>query len=63
MQIWRMTGEPSLNELLNDEIMRPVMRSAGVNGEELRHTLADLARRLGPAAAAKREFSCCGAGV
>lgn len=63
MRIGWMTGEPSLKELLSDEIMDPVMRSAGVDGEELRRTLADLARRLGPAASAQRECSCCGAGV
>lgn len=63
MRIWRMTGEPSLKELLSDEIMDPVMRSAGVNGEELRRRLADLARRLEPAAGAQRGSSCCGAGI
>lgn len=63
MRTWRMTGEPSLKELLGDDIMDPVMRSAGVSGEELRRTLAELAERLGPAIAKWPEPSCCRAGV
>jgi hypothetical protein len=42
-----MTGEPSLDELLDDDIMGPVTRSAGTTPEELRRTLTELARRLG----------------
>ena len=46
MTKWRMAGEPSLDELLGDEIMAPVMRRAGLDGAELRRRLAELARRL-----------------
>lgn len=63
MRTWRMTGEPSLKELLGDDIMDPVMRSAGVSGEELRRRLAELAQRLGPTIAKWPEPSCCRAGV
>ncbi len=63
MRTWRMTGEPSLKELLADDIMAPVMRSAGVSGDELRRSLADLARRLGPSVAKWPQHSCCRAGV
>ena len=47
MERWHMTGEPSLDELLDDDIMGPVKRSAGTTPEELRRTLTELARRLG----------------
>ena len=64
MRSWRMIGEPSLKDLLGDDIMDPVMRSAGVSGDDLRRTLAELARRLDPAATAKwPEASCCWAGI
>lgn len=44
---WRMTGgEPSLDELLKDEIMQTVMRSAGLDATRLKAQLADAARRL-----------------
>lgn len=60
MERWRMTGEPSLDELLGDDIMGPVTRSAGTSPEELRRTLVELARRLG---AAPCGGSGCGTGV
>ena len=63
MRMWRMTGEPTLKELLSDDIMDPVMRSAGVDGEGLRRTLAELAQRLGPSIAPRPDCSCCGTGV
>jgi hypothetical protein len=45
---WKMTMiEPTLDELLEDEIMRPVLRSAGVDAARLRASLAEAARRLG----------------
>ena len=59
---WRMTGEPSLDELLDDEIMGYVMRTAGLDTSELRRQLADLARRLADRPAGDRSC-CCGAGV
>jgi hypothetical protein len=38
--------EPSLEDVLGDEIMKPVMRSAGTDAAALRALLAELARRL-----------------
>ena len=46
MRVW-LTGEPSLDELLADEIMGPVVASAGMSREQLRSSLAELALRLG----------------
>jgi len=48
MQRWRMSEvEPSLDDLLEDEIMIPVMRSAGLSAEQLRTELRRTASRLG----------------
>jgi hypothetical protein len=47
MRVYRMAEEPTLDELLADEIMHPVMRSAGLDAGGLRALLRDLARRLG----------------
>ncbi len=57
MTKWRLAGEPSLEELLGDDIMASVMRRAGLDGAELRRRLTELARRLGERAAG--EPSCC----
>lgn len=38
--------EPSLDELLADEMMCPVMRSAGLDAAQLRRKLLETARRL-----------------
>jgi hypothetical protein len=46
MRGWKMATEPTLDELLRDEIMVPVMRSAGVDAARLRSMVTDLARRL-----------------
>ena len=46
MPKWRTLGEPSLDELLNDEIMEYVLRADGLDVGEVRRRLADLARRL-----------------
>lgn len=46
MQVWKTASEPTLEELLDDEIMRPVMRSAGLDAAALRALLRDLARRV-----------------
>ena len=47
MTSWKMTMiEPTLDDLLDDEIMTPVMRSAGVDAVRLRARLAAQARRL-----------------
>lgn len=42
-----MTCEPDLEELLRDDIMEPVMRSAHVTRDDLRRQLSDLAQRGG----------------
>jgi hypothetical protein len=46
MRGWEMAAEPTLEELLRDDIMVPVMRSAGVDAAKLRALLMDLARRV-----------------
>lgn len=46
MRRW-LAGEPSLDELLGDDIMGPVVASAGLSREEFRSRLAEIARRLG----------------
>jgi hypothetical protein len=44
---WKMMMiEPTLDDLLDDEIMMPVMRSAGVDAGQLKARLAEQARRL-----------------
>ena len=48
MRVWKMAQEPTLEELLDDEIMRWVMRSAGLDAAALRALLRDLARRIAP---------------
>ena len=61
MRRWNMgVVEPSLDELLSDEIMIPVMRSAGLSAEQLRAELRQAARRLARAEPkAPTERSCC----
>jgi len=45
---WKMTMiEPTLDDLLDDEIMTSVMRSAGLDALQLKARLAEQARRLG----------------
>ena len=62
---WKMTMiEPTLDDLLEDEIMRPVMRSAGIDAARLRASLAEAARRVGitptmPLRQKSREVLCC----
>ena len=58
----RFAGEPSLDELLSDEIMDRVMRRAGLDVVEFRRRLAELARRLGERAGGDQSC-CCGASV
>jgi hypothetical protein len=49
MRGWKLTiREPHLDELLADEMMVPVTRSAGLDRTQLRAMLAQLARRLPP---------------
>jgi len=51
MSRWQMAGEPDLEELLDDDVMGPVVRSAGTSHEELRRQLTEMGRRLGRRAA------------
>ncbi|HTV46072.1 MAG TPA: hypothetical protein VMF05_12215 [Stellaceae bacterium] len=37
---------PSLDDLLADEVMQPVLRSAGLERHELREMMVETARRL-----------------
>jgi hypothetical protein len=38
--------EPSLDDLLADEVMEPVLRSAGLELQELRKMMIETARRI-----------------
>jgi hypothetical protein len=49
MKPW-LAGEPSLDELLNDEMMARVVATTGMSREELRSRLAEIAHRLRDAA-------------
>ena len=58
---WKMTMiEPTLDDLLEDEIMRPVLRSAGVDAARLRASLAEAARRLGATPTMPVRHKSCG---
>ncbi|HEX9491537.1 MAG TPA: hypothetical protein VF930_14715 [Stellaceae bacterium] len=57
MRGWEMAAEPTLEELLRDDIMVPVMRSAGLDAAKLRALLTDLARRV-PLERLKRPCGC-----
>lgn len=47
MRNWKAAGvEPSIDELLDDEVMVPVMRSAGLCPGDLRALVAETAERL-----------------
>ena len=60
MRRWQITViEPSLDDLLDDEIMTLVMRSAGINAEELRIQLRRAACRLAQASAKKSGADDC----
>lgn len=37
---------PSLDDLLADEVMEPVLRSAGLDPQDLRDMMAETARRI-----------------
>jgi hypothetical protein len=45
-RIARCRYEPSLDELLSDEMMRPVLKSAGFDPQRLKDMLAQTARRI-----------------
>ena len=56
MTRWTMhVTEPTLDELLEDEMMKAVVRSAGTNVAELKARLAETARRLAARRAQRRE--------
>ena len=38
--------EPSLEDLLDDEVMEPVLRSAGCDAQGLREMMVETARRI-----------------
>jgi hypothetical protein len=61
MQRWKMSEvEPSLGDLLDDDIMIPVMRSAGLDAEQLRMELRRAAGRLaGLKAKPPGKSTCC----
>jgi hypothetical protein len=46
MQKWKMTREPNLDDLLDDEIIDSVMRRDGLDASELRRQLEEVADRL-----------------
>jgi len=59
MRKWKITVvEPSLEDLLADEMMGPVMRSAGVSAEELRAELRRAACRLARTGRGQGDKSC-----
>jgi hypothetical protein len=58
MQWWKMAEEPTLQELLDDEIMRPVMKSAGLDASELRALLRELASRVTAPEGFRRRLGC-----
>jgi hypothetical protein len=61
---WKMTmTEPTLDDLLEDDIMRPVLRSAGIDAARLRASLAEAARRLGADPKPPSRHRCCGEAV
>jgi hypothetical protein len=60
MRRWKMSEvEPSLDELLGDEIMIPVMRSAGLSAEQLRAELRLAASRLARIKTKAPTENCC----
>ena len=61
MHQWKMSEvEPSLDDLLDDDIMIPVMRSAGLDADQLRTELRRAAGRLaGLKARPANKNSCC----
>jgi len=62
MPRWRMAGEPSLDELLDDEMMDRVMRRAGLDATELRRRMVEVARQREERGVALSR-SCGGAAV
>lgn len=47
MRNWKIGGiEPSLDELLGDEVMVPIMRTAGLSADDIRALVAETAARF-----------------
>ena len=64
MRRWKIdVVEPSLDDLLDDAIMIPVMRSAGTSAETLRAELREAARRFAVRArpVGSGQSDCCAA--
>ena len=53
MQNW-LVGEASLEDLIGDDMMGPVVASAGMSREQFRLSFAETARRLCPRAGESR---------
>jgi hypothetical protein len=60
MRGWKMAAEPTLEELLRDDIMVAVTRSAGMDVARLRALMTDVARRW-PSERLKRPYGCSAA--
>ena len=54
MGAWHSCREPSLEELLDDDVVRVVIRSAGLDADAFRLQLEETARRIGLTAEARR---------
>jgi hypothetical protein len=54
---WMMAAEPTLEELLRDDIMVPVTRSAGIDVARLRALMTEVARRR-PGERLTRPYGC-----
>ena len=54
---WKMVAEPTLEEMLREDMVVLVMRSAGVDAAKLRALVTDMARRL-PVERLKRPSGC-----
>ena len=60
MQKWKIdVVEPSINDLLGDEIMIPVMRSAGLSADELRGQIRRVACGLQHRQRGGESEACC----
>ena len=47
--------EPSLEDLLDDEVMEPVLRSAGFDSQDIRDMMVETARRIDDRVARRRD--------
>jgi hypothetical protein len=58
MQSWMMASEPTLEELLRDDMMVSVTQSAGIDVARLRALVTDVARRRRPGEQFRRPYGC-----